>query len=97
MTLLPLTPDELLSTTRAVRKRLDLERPVPDGTGGTSGAAGSAGTSGTSGSGSSNPAAAPASGDSGGCSVPSGSRGSSGGVLVFAALAAAVSRRRRMA
>src|SRR5580704_17538273 len=25
---LPLTPDELLSTTRAVRKRLDLERPV---------------------------------------------------------------------
>jgi nitroreductase len=27
--LLPLTPDELLSTTRAVRKRLDLERPVP--------------------------------------------------------------------
>lgn len=30
MTLLPLTPDELLSTTRAVRKRLDLTRPVPD-------------------------------------------------------------------
>ena len=27
--LLDLTPDELLSTTRAVRKRLDLERPVP--------------------------------------------------------------------
>ena len=27
--LLPLTPDELLTTTRAVRKRLDLERPVP--------------------------------------------------------------------
>lgn len=27
---LPLTPDELLSTTRAVRKRLDLSRPVPD-------------------------------------------------------------------
>ncbi|SIR75073.1 nitroreductase family protein [Williamsia sterculiae] len=26
--LLPLNPDELLSTTRAVRKRLDLERPV---------------------------------------------------------------------
>jgi nitroreductase len=26
---LDLTPDELLSTTRAVRKRLDLERPVP--------------------------------------------------------------------
>jgi nitroreductase len=26
---LALTPDELLSTTRAVRKRLDLERPVP--------------------------------------------------------------------
>jgi nitroreductase len=25
---LPLTPDELLSTTRAVRRRLDLERPV---------------------------------------------------------------------
>ena len=30
MTLLPLTPDELLSTTRAVRKRLDMQRPVPD-------------------------------------------------------------------
>ncbi|MDX6560753.1 MAG: hypothetical protein QOD65_567 [Gaiellales bacterium] len=29
MTLLDLTPDELLSTTRAVRKRLDLTRPVP--------------------------------------------------------------------
>jgi nitroreductase len=28
MPLLPLTPDELLSTTRAVRKRLDLSRPV---------------------------------------------------------------------
>lgn len=28
MTLLPLNPDELLSTTRAVRKRLDLTRPV---------------------------------------------------------------------
>ena len=27
-TLLPLTPDELLSTTRAVRRRLDLTRPV---------------------------------------------------------------------
>jgi nitroreductase len=27
--LLPLNPDELLSTTRAVRKRLDLDRPVP--------------------------------------------------------------------
>ena len=26
--ILELTPDELLSTTRAVRKRLDLERPV---------------------------------------------------------------------
>lgn len=26
---LPLTPDELLTTTRSVRKRLDLERPVP--------------------------------------------------------------------
>ena len=26
--MLELTPDELLSTTRAVRKRLDLERPV---------------------------------------------------------------------
>lgn len=30
MSLLPLTPDELLSTTRAVRKRLDFERPVSD-------------------------------------------------------------------
>jgi nitroreductase len=30
MSLLPLNPDELLSTTRAVRKRLDFERPVPD-------------------------------------------------------------------
>ncbi|MGB8861759.1 MAG: nitroreductase family protein [Ilumatobacteraceae bacterium] len=30
MPLLPLTPDELLSTTRAVRKRLDLQRPVSD-------------------------------------------------------------------
>ena len=29
MTLLDLSPDELLSTTRAVRKRLDLDRPVP--------------------------------------------------------------------
>jgi nitroreductase len=29
MTLLPLDPDELLTTTRSVRKRLDLERPVP--------------------------------------------------------------------
>lgn len=28
-TLLPLGPDELLTTTRAVRKRLDLDRPVP--------------------------------------------------------------------
>ena len=28
--LLPLNPDDLLSTTRAVRKRLDFERPVPD-------------------------------------------------------------------
>jgi nitroreductase len=27
--LLPLTPDELLTTTRSVRKRLDLTRPVP--------------------------------------------------------------------
>ena len=26
---LNLTPDELLSTTRAVRKRLDFDRPVP--------------------------------------------------------------------
>jgi nitroreductase len=30
MSLLDLDPDELLSTTRAVRKRLDLTRPVPD-------------------------------------------------------------------
>ena len=30
MPLLDLTPDELLSTTRAVRRRLDLSRPVPD-------------------------------------------------------------------
>ncbi len=30
MALLPLNPDELLSTTRAVRKRLDFDRPVPD-------------------------------------------------------------------
>jgi nitroreductase len=29
--MLDLTPDELFSTTRAVRKRLDVERPVPDG------------------------------------------------------------------
>ncbi|WP_433728414.1 nitroreductase family protein [Nocardia sp. CA-129566] len=29
MTTLDLTPDELLSTTRAVRKRLDFDRPVP--------------------------------------------------------------------
>ncbi|MBE1532738.1 nitroreductase family protein [Actinomadura algeriensis] len=29
MTTLPLSPDELLTTTRAVRKRLDLARPVP--------------------------------------------------------------------
>jgi len=29
MTTLPLTPDELLTTTRTVRKRLDLDRPVP--------------------------------------------------------------------
>lgn len=28
--MLDLTPDELLSTTRAVRKRLDADRPVPD-------------------------------------------------------------------
>ncbi len=28
MTVLQLTPDELLSTTRAVRKRLDFDRPV---------------------------------------------------------------------
>src|SRR4051794_3854220 len=30
MALLDLDPDQLLSTTRAVRKRLDLTRPVPD-------------------------------------------------------------------
>lgn len=30
MNLLPLTPDELLTTTRAVRKRLDLARPLDD-------------------------------------------------------------------
>jgi nitroreductase len=30
MTLLDLDPDQLLSTTRAVRKRLDFTRPVPD-------------------------------------------------------------------
>lgn len=30
MALLPLSPDELLSTTRAVRKRLDFDRPVED-------------------------------------------------------------------
>src|SRR4051812_50097680 len=29
MTLLPLDPDELLTTTRSARKRLDLDRPVP--------------------------------------------------------------------
>jgi nitroreductase len=29
MALLPLDPDQLLTTTRSVRKRLDLERPVP--------------------------------------------------------------------
>jgi nitroreductase len=29
VTTLPLTPDELLTTTRSVRKRLDLHRPVP--------------------------------------------------------------------
>ncbi len=29
MTVLPLTPDGLLTTTRSVRKRLDLTRPVP--------------------------------------------------------------------
>jgi nitroreductase len=29
MTTLPLSPDELLTTTRTVRKRLDLDRPVP--------------------------------------------------------------------
>jgi|SRR5579875_1248724 len=30
MTTAPLTPDELLTTTRSVRRRLDLTRPVPD-------------------------------------------------------------------
>ena len=30
MSTLPLTPDEVLATTRAVRKRLDFDRPVPD-------------------------------------------------------------------
>lgn len=30
MSLLELSPDELLSTTRAVRRRLDFDRPVPD-------------------------------------------------------------------
>jgi len=30
MSLLSLDPDQLLSTTRAVRKRLDFSRPVPD-------------------------------------------------------------------
>ncbi len=30
MTTLPLTPDELLTTARSVRKRLDFTRPVPD-------------------------------------------------------------------
>jgi nitroreductase len=30
MTELDLDPDQLLSTTRAVRKRLDFSRPVPD-------------------------------------------------------------------
>lgn len=30
MSLLPLNPDQLLSTTRAVRKRLDFSKPVPD-------------------------------------------------------------------
>ncbi len=29
MPTLPLSPDELLTTTRSVRKRLDLSRPVP--------------------------------------------------------------------
>ena len=29
MATLPLSPDELLTTTRTVRKRLDLDRPVP--------------------------------------------------------------------
>ena len=28
MTIIELTPDELLATTRCVRRRLDLERPV---------------------------------------------------------------------
>ena len=28
-TVLPLGPDELLTTTRSVRKRLDFDRPVP--------------------------------------------------------------------
>ena len=31
MSTLPLSPDELLTTTRSVRKRLDLTRPVPLG------------------------------------------------------------------
>ncbi|HEY5908744.1 MAG TPA: nitroreductase, partial [Vicinamibacteria bacterium] len=30
MTALDLTPDQLLTTTRAVRTRLDFSRPVPD-------------------------------------------------------------------
>ncbi len=30
MPMLPLSPDDLLATTRAVRKRLDFSRPVPD-------------------------------------------------------------------
>ena len=30
MSALPLSPDDLLSTTRVVRKRLDFDRPVPD-------------------------------------------------------------------
>jgi hypothetical protein len=30
VTALDLTPDQLLTTTRAVRKRLDFSRPVPD-------------------------------------------------------------------
>ena len=30
MTLVPLTSDELLTTTRSVRKRLDLDRDVPE-------------------------------------------------------------------
>src|SRR4051812_1775140 len=29
MTTLPLTPDDLLATTRTVRRRLDIDRPVP--------------------------------------------------------------------